>query len=108
MAGKSRPSPCYLDNAVSLGNRGGRKIWRSQDGKRYYTWDSLHGEIEVFDTGHANGRRLPSTAEALFAVLQERFHKEAALSSIRSHPDFNLYLAKRATEIIAKRLSRTP
>ncbi len=26
----------------------GRKVWRNEDGTRYYTWDSLHGEIEVF------------------------------------------------------------
>jgi hypothetical protein len=23
--------------------------WRSRDGQRLFTWDSLHGEIEVFD-----------------------------------------------------------
>jgi len=33
---------------VSLGFINGNKLWRSPDGKRYYTWDSLHGEIEVF------------------------------------------------------------
>jgi len=26
-----------------------RKVWRNADGTRYYTWDSLHGEVEVFD-----------------------------------------------------------
>lgn len=27
----------------------GRQVYRSRDKKRFYTWDSLHGEIEVFD-----------------------------------------------------------
>ncbi|WP_373876524.1 colicin E3/pyocin S6 family cytotoxin [Paenibacillus spongiae] len=27
---------------------GDRKVWQSLDGKRLYTWDSLHGELEVF------------------------------------------------------------
>jgi Cytotoxic len=27
----------------------GNKLWRSKCGKRYFTWDSLHGEIEVFN-----------------------------------------------------------
>ena len=29
--------------------RGGRKVWRSRAKKRYYTWDSLHGEVEVWN-----------------------------------------------------------
>jgi hypothetical protein len=34
---------------VHLGFIHGNLLWRSPDGKRYYTWDSLHGEIEVFN-----------------------------------------------------------
>ena len=41
-----RPSPCFLDTMVPVK---GRKRWRSPDGKRLYTWDARHGEIEVFD-----------------------------------------------------------
>ncbi|WP_379922419.1 colicin E3/pyocin S6 family cytotoxin [Erythrobacter sp. R86502] len=26
----------------------GAKRWRNLDGSRLYTWDSLHGEVEVF------------------------------------------------------------
>lgn len=48
VAGKARPSPCFLDEMESLGAVKGEKRWRSKDGKRLYTWDSLHGEIEVF------------------------------------------------------------
>jgi hypothetical protein len=51
MAGKPRPKPCFLDNQQSFGVRDGRKVWRSKDGRRLYTWDSMHGEIEVFN-GH--------------------------------------------------------
>ena len=55
MTAKVRPVPCYLDEMVALGERGGRKRWRSRDGERLYTWDSLHGEIEVFNK---HGRHL--------------------------------------------------
>lgn len=43
------PKPSILDEFEYLGNRNGDKRWRSLDCKRYYTWDSLHGEIEVFN-----------------------------------------------------------
>ena len=32
-----------------LGFKHGNQLWRSPCGQRYYTWDSLHGEIEVFN-----------------------------------------------------------
>ncbi|MCU1371853.1 MAG: hypothetical protein JWO77_3047 [Ilumatobacteraceae bacterium] len=41
------PKPCFLDTLESFGVRDGRKVWRDDD--RYYTWDSQHAEIEVFD-----------------------------------------------------------
>jgi hypothetical protein len=34
---------------LPAGVRGGQKRWRSADGERIYTWDALHGEIEVFN-----------------------------------------------------------
>lgn len=43
------PSPSFLDGCESLGAFNGEKRWRSPDGSRLYTWDSLHGEIEVFN-----------------------------------------------------------
>lgn len=49
MAGKPRPTPCFLDQVDYLGFKSGQQLWRSQDQERYYTWDSLHGEIEVFN-----------------------------------------------------------
>lgn len=42
------PKPSFLDECIYLGAFSGERRWRSHDGKRIYTWDSLHGEIEVF------------------------------------------------------------
>ena len=49
MGGIPIPKPCFLDECTPIGARGGQKRWRSIDTKRLYTWDSLHGEIEVFN-----------------------------------------------------------
>jgi hypothetical protein len=51
------PKPSFLDQCVSIGSRRGEKRWRSLDGKRLYTWDWTHGEIEVFNQ---RGRHLGS------------------------------------------------
>ena len=32
-----------------MGSFNGEKRWRSFDKKRLYTWDGLHGEIEVYN-----------------------------------------------------------
>jgi hypothetical protein len=44
------PKPSYLDLCIPIGAVNGVKRWKSKDGKRLYTWDSLHGEIEVFNS----------------------------------------------------------
>jgi len=49
------PTPSFLDECESLGAFHGQKRWRSKDCKKLFTWDSLHGEIEVFN---ARGRHL--------------------------------------------------
>ncbi|WP_078063221.1 colicin E3/pyocin S6 family cytotoxin [Solirubrum puertoriconensis] len=49
MAGKPIPKPSFLDKCISCGAISGQKRWRSESGDRIYTWDSLHGEIEVFN-----------------------------------------------------------
>ena len=49
MAGKPIPKPSILDDCESLGAFDGQRRWRSKDGERIYTWDSLHGEVEVFN-----------------------------------------------------------
>ena len=56
MAGKRRPKPCYLDDFEVWKTVNGQKIWRNAGGSRLYTWDSLHGEIEAFNSrGHHLG-----------------------------------------------------
>lgn len=65
MPGKPRPSPCFLDELESFGARDGTRRWRSADGKRIYTWDATHGEIEVFN---ARGRHL-GAADAVTGTL---------------------------------------
>jgi hypothetical protein len=49
------PKPSILDGMEYLGAVNGKKRWRSPDRKRIYTWDALHGEIEVFN---ARGKHL--------------------------------------------------
>lgn len=49
MAAKTIPKPSILDVCDYLGFKYGCLRWRTPDGKRIYTWDSLHGEIEVFN-----------------------------------------------------------
>ena len=50
-----RPTGCFLENEEYLGCPRGEKIWRSKDGTQLYTWDALHGEVEVFNV---RGRHL--------------------------------------------------
>jgi hypothetical protein len=73
MAGKPIPKPSVLDECESLGAREGQKRWRSKDGSRIYTWDSLHGEIEVFNK---RGRHLgvidPITGELIKPAVKGR------------------------------------
>lgn len=46
---KPIPKPGFLDSCESLGYIYGERRWRSPDGRYLYTWDALHGELEVFD-----------------------------------------------------------
>jgi len=56
MAGLPRPKPCYLDNFEFWRVIDRQKVWRNSKDNRLYTWDSRHGEIEVFNTrGHHLG-----------------------------------------------------
>ena len=50
MSRKSKSASPFLDNQEYVGFIYGEQRWRSRDRKRIYTWDSLHGEIEVFNT----------------------------------------------------------
>ena len=49
MGGISPLTSAFLTKQESFGVRDGAKIWKSADGSRLYTWDSLHGDIEVYN-----------------------------------------------------------
>ena len=49
MGGKPVPKKSFLNECLPAGAPNGQKIWKSEDSKRIYTWDSLHGEIEMFN-----------------------------------------------------------
>lgn len=42
-----RPRPCFLDGLEKYKVIGDTQIYRSND--KYYSWDGLHEEIEVFN-----------------------------------------------------------
>ncbi|MBX3496217.1 MAG: hypothetical protein KF769_08240 [Parvibaculum sp.] len=42
------PVDCFLHSLERVPWKGEVR-WRSKDGRRIYTWDRLHGEIEVFN-----------------------------------------------------------
>lgn len=50
MGRKPIPRPGYLDTCSYLGYTHGERRWRSPDGRYLMTWDSFHGEIEVFSS----------------------------------------------------------
>lgn len=43
------PAQCFLHRCKFLKIVDGKKVWRNVSGDQYYTWDSLHGEVEVFN-----------------------------------------------------------
>jgi hypothetical protein len=49
------PRPSIWDDCIPVGRRNRRKVWKSRRGHRFFTWDSLHGEVEVYDS---RGRHL--------------------------------------------------
>lgn len=49
MGGFPIPVPSVLDGLVVVGVEANRKVYKDKSENRYYTWDSLHGEIEVFN-----------------------------------------------------------
>jgi predicted nucleotidyltransferase len=51
----------------------GQQRWRSDDGKRLYTWDSLHGEVEVFNRrGRHLGALHPVTGDLVKEAVPGR------------------------------------
>lgn len=67
------PRPSIVDQCIFLRVEAGRKLWCTPDHTRYYTWDTLHGELEVFN---ARGRHLgsidPITGEFIKPAVKGR------------------------------------
>lgn len=42
-----KPTPCVLDTMVKYRICNGRQVYKHND--KFYSWDELHGEIEVFN-----------------------------------------------------------
>jgi hypothetical protein len=56
-----------------LGFVNGNQVWRSEDKQRYFTWDALHGEIEVFDKkGRHLGAADPITGKLIKPPVRGR------------------------------------
>ena len=49
----AKPKPCYMDQFEFYKVIDGRKVYRGNG--RLYSWDELHGEIEVFNKQGAFG-----------------------------------------------------
>ena len=47
MAYVSKPTPCFLDGMEKYKVMNGRQTYRANG--RYFQWDEMHGEIEVYD-----------------------------------------------------------
>lgn len=53
MGGIPKPKPCFLDQFIKTYVDGMTKVYVDSENEHYYTWDPLHGEIEVFNKrGH--------------------------------------------------------
>jgi len=67
------PRPSILDEFEYLGAPHGERRWRSDGGKRLYTWDALHGEVEVFNgRGKHLGSLDPITGEMIQPAVPGR------------------------------------
>ncbi|MDE0155978.1 MAG: colicin E3/pyocin S6 family cytotoxin [Gammaproteobacteria bacterium] len=73
MSKKSKSLSSFLEKQEYLGFRYGEQRWRSHDRKRLYTWDSLHGEIEVFNSrGHHLGVLEPLEGRLMKSAVKGR------------------------------------
>lgn len=73
MGGKPRPKPSIVDKFEVAFVEGNRKYYFDPAEKRYYSWDSLHGEFEVFDRrGYHLGSACPATGFLLKPPVRGR------------------------------------
>jgi len=73
LGGIPRPKPSILDNCKGVGIESGRKVYKNEQENIYYTWDSLHGELEVFNKrGRHLGAADPITGELIKPAVKGR------------------------------------
>lgn len=73
MGGIPRPKPSILDHLRVVGLEAGRKVYKDDVEGVYYTWDSLHGELEVFSkSGLHLGAASPTTGEIIKPPVRGR------------------------------------
>ncbi|WP_328189795.1 colicin E3/pyocin S6 family cytotoxin [Marinobacter sp. OP 3.4] len=73
MGGLPTPKPSILDSCSVVGIEDGRKVYKDDAEKIYYTWDALHGELEVFNKkGRHLGAACPQTGVILKPAVKGR------------------------------------
>lgn len=73
MGGIPRPRPSIVDGFVKTVVEGLRQYYFDPAERRYYSWDSLHGEFEVFDCqGRHLGSVCPKTGAAIKPAVRGR------------------------------------
>ncbi|AFY68366.1 Colicin E3 catalytic [Thalassoporum mexicanum PCC 7367] len=73
MGGKPIPKPSILDECKVVGIEAGRKVYKDKAENRYYMWDSLHGEVEVFNKrGTHIGVACPITGKRIKPAVKGR------------------------------------
>lgn len=65
MGGLPVPIPSMLDGLRVASIDAGRKVYKDATDQVYYTWDSLHGEVEIFNK---SGRHL-GVADAVTGAI---------------------------------------
>lgn len=72
MGGKPRPDPSIVSGMKVAFVEGGSKYYFDAIELRYYSWDSLHGEFDVFDRrGFHLGSVCPDTGTALQGEIDQ-------------------------------------
>lgn len=64
------PSTGFLEGLEYLGQPGGRRRYRGD--KRIYEWDSLHGELEVYDNRGYHLGVVDADGEAIKGAVRGR------------------------------------
>ncbi len=73
MSRKAVPKPSILDRCRAVGIERGRKIYKDDEEGIFYTWDSLHGELEVFNKrGRHIGVACPETGKIIKPAIRGR------------------------------------